>query len=172
MEELVNIVYFGGIILILLCAIRKEKWTARGIALRIVIYITATSYWFGYFINNPVFQFLTPFVSTIMLISILITIFPQAVIALVLWTSGILSNTAVMAANGMKMPVLLSPHLKFRLTSRHTLMILKGFDRTYLNFLGDWIPIGSVIMSPGDIFTLVGICITLYYAYPFSAKNK
>jgi len=92
--------------------------------------------------------------------------------------AGTVLNRLVMAANGGRMPVL--PTLS-RLTGYYREGLLEqGLDSVHiamgpavrLGFLGDWIDLGFVILSPGDVLIHLFVSIILYASAQALTKRE
>ena len=72
---------------------------------------------------------------------------------------GIL-NLLVILVNGLQMPVVTLNHLGFTIPQTHNVT-----TQGNLLFLGDWIDVKIMIMSPGDVVALIGAFLMIGYLF-------
>ena len=84
---------------------------------------------------------------------------PRILVSYSLLGLGFFSNILVIVANKGHMPVSARPEELSKVTRDQTTPI---DDDTRLRLLADWIPIGRLLVSPGDI--LLGIGVIVYFA--------
>jgi hypothetical protein len=86
---------------------------------------------------------------------------------------GGLMNFLVILVNGLQMPIVTSNHLGFTIPRTHNVM-----TQGNLLFLGDWINVGIMFMSPGDIvaliggFLMIGYLISILFKHWYSVKKR
>lgn len=86
---------------------------------------------------------------------------------------GGLMNFLVILVNGLQMPIVTLNHLGFTIPQTHNVM-----TQGNLLFLGDWINVGIMIMSPGDVvaliggFLMIGYLISILFKHWYSVKKR